>query len=179
MQRTILISLLLTLAPACATLESTGSGMSDAHVAQSQFERIKSLAGEWTGPGPAEMGGAPMEVHYRVTSGGNAVEETIMPGSEHEMVSMYHLDGNQVMMTHYCAVGNQPRMVAVHDSSAGGNISTIRFEYAGATNLASPQAGHMHQMEMTIDGKDHLTTHWTYFEGGKASHDATFDLKRK
>jgi hypothetical protein len=179
MQRSILISLFL-LAPACASVDQALSPHpSSVEVAKSRFERIKSLAGDWTGTAPAEMQGVPMDVHYRVTAGGNAVEETIMPGSDHEMVTMYHLDGDKLALTHYCVIGNQPHMVAASEGATGGEIETIRFEFAGASNMASPEAGHMHQMEMTIEGKDHLKTHWTFFDGGKASHDATFDLKRK
>jgi hypothetical protein len=180
MQRSILISLFLTLAPACATVDQALSPHpSNIEVAKSRFERIKSLAGDWTGPGPAEMNGGSMDVRYRVTAGGNAVEETIMPGTDHEMVTMYHLDEDKLELTHYCVIGNQPRMVAASEGATGGEIETIRFEFAGASNMASPEAGHMHQMEMTIEGKDHLKTHWTFFDGGKPSHEASFDLKRK
>ena len=29
-----------------------------------------------------------------------------------DMISMFNLDGDRVVLTHYCAAGNQPRMVA-------------------------------------------------------------------
>ena len=175
MQRIAVLSFLLAFLPACSALQSASTKRSDAEVAQARFERLKSLAGEWTGPGPEEMHGAPMEVRYRVTAAGNAVEETLMPGSDHEMVTMYHLDGGKLMLTHYCAVGNQPRMVAAAD----GNLETIHFEFAGASNLASPNAGHMHEMVMTMEGKDRLKTRWTYYEDGKPGHVGAFDLTRK
>jgi hypothetical protein len=180
MSRSIVIPLLLVLAPACATTEQAASpNPSHAALAKSQFERIKSLAGDWSGPGASEMPGGPMEVRYRITSGGNTVEETIMPGTDHEMVTMYYLDGGKLALTHYCVLGNQPHMVASGEGSTTGDAATIRFEYAGASNMASPNDGHMHQMEMTIDGKDKLKSHWTFYDGGKASHDATFELTRK
>src|SRR5258706_16398214 len=116
MNRITALSLLLTLAPACAAVDQALSPhSSSAEVAKSRFERIKSLAGDWTGTPPAEMKGAPMDVRYRVTAGGNAVEETIMPGSDHEMVTMYHLDGDKLELTHYCVIGNQPHMIAASD----------------------------------------------------------------
>jgi hypothetical protein len=176
MQRPVWLSLILVLTPACATVsDAAGIHPADAQLSKARFERIKSLAGEWTGPGGAEMNGAPLEVSYRVTAGGSAVEETISPGSEHEMVTMYHLDGGKLMLTHYCMVGNQPRMVA----AAGGDVGKIRFEFAGATNLASPNDPHMHQMEMTLLGKDHLKSQWTFFKDGKPAEEARFDLTRK
>ena len=47
---------------------------------------------------------------FKLTGGGSAVQETIFPGAAHEMVSVYHADGKDVVMTHYCALGNQPKM---------------------------------------------------------------------
>jgi hypothetical protein len=180
MQRIPVLALFVALAPACASTEqAVSSNPSHLAVAKSRFERIKSLEGDWTGAAPAEMKGGPMEVRYRITAGGNAVEETLMPGTDHEMVTMYYLDGDKVALTHYCVAGNQPHMLASGEVPTGGSVETIRFEFAGASNMSSPNAGHMHQMEMTIDGKDHLKSHWTFYDGGKPSHEATFDLTRK
>lgn len=180
MQRFPLLAFVVALAPACVSTEqAVSSNPSHMAVAKSRFERIKSLEGDWTGAAPAEMKGGPMEVRYRITGGGSVVEETIMPGTDHEMVTMYHLDGDKVVLTHYCVIGNQPHMVASSEGASGGNVETIRFEFAGASNMPDPKAGHMHQLEMTIDGKDHLKTHWTFWDGGKPSHEATFDLTRK
>src|SRR5262249_8654576 len=136
MQRIPVLLFLVALAPACASTEqAVSSNPSHAALAKSQFERIKTLAGDWSGPAPADMPGGPMEVRYRVTSGGNTVEETIMPGTNHEMVTMYYLDGDKLALTHYCVVGNQPHMVAASEGSTVGSAATIRFEYAGASNM--------------------------------------------
>jgi hypothetical protein len=180
MQRMPLLALFVALVPACASTEqAVSSNPSHMELAKSRFEHIKSLAGDWSGPGPAEMQGGQMEVHYRVTAGGNAVEETLMPGTDHEMVTMYHLDGDKLVLTHYCVAGNQPHMVASNEGSTNGAVDTIRFEFAGASNMASPNAGHMHQMEMTIEGKDKVKSHWTFYDAGKPTHEATFELTRK
>jgi hypothetical protein len=178
MLRTALIPLFV-LAAACSTVrESLGTHHTDAQTSKTCFERIKSLSGDWTGPGGEMTNGAPIEVRYRVTAGGSTVEETLFPGTDHEMVTMYHLDGDKLVLTHYCVAGNQPHMVA-RTCSTSGDKTIIRFGFDGATNMASNTAGHMHEAEMTIQGHDHLTSHWTYFENGKPGHDATFDLTRK
>jgi hypothetical protein len=180
MQRIPVLLFLVALAPACASTEQAeSSNPAHAELAKSRFERIKSLAGDWSGAAPADMPAGPMEVRYRVTSGGNTVEETIMPGTDHEMVTMYYLDAGKLVLTHYCVVGNQPHMVASDEATSTGGSETIRFEYAGASNMASPNAGHMHQLEMTIEGKDKVKSHWTFYDGGKPSHEATFELTRK
>jgi hypothetical protein len=77
---------------------------------------------------------------FKVTAGGSAVIETHLPGTEQEMVSVYHLDGNDLVMTHYCVLGNQPRTKADPKSEPG----TIRFEFTGSTNLNVEKDMHMH-----------------------------------
>jgi hypothetical protein len=178
MLRPLLIPL-LALAAACSTVtKAIGTPYTDAETSKACFERIKSLAGDWSGQGTGGAESFPVEVNYRVTGGGSAVEETLFRGTPHEMITMYHLDGDRLMLTHYCAAGNQPRMIAT-DSSTSGDATTIRFGFAGATNLASPSDGHMHDAEMTIEGKDKIRTRWTYYENEKPNHDARFELTRK
>ena len=46
---------------------------------------------------------------YGVTAAGTAVMEALFPETDHEMLTVYHLEGNDLVLTHYCAMGNQPR----------------------------------------------------------------------
>src|SRR3954463_13673328 len=76
------------------------------------LERLKKLAGTWVA---ADKDGKPTDQVVsviKVTAGGSAVHETLFPGQAMEMISLYHLDGTDLVMTHYCALGNQPRMKA-------------------------------------------------------------------
>src|SRR5262245_39718357 len=76
------------------------------------LERLKKLAGTWVA---ADKDGKPTDQVVsvvRVTAAGSAVHETLFPGQPHEMISVYHLDGKDLLMTHYCSLGNQPRMKA-------------------------------------------------------------------
>ncbi len=81
------------------------------------------------------------------------------------MVTMYHLDGGKLMMTHYCSAGNQPRMVA--EPSADPN--TLTFKYLDATNLKSPDDGHMSGLTVTFDGPDRFSQEWLWKANGKES----------
>jgi hypothetical protein len=180
MRNSVLVPVFLALVSACAsTEESPKIDPADGEAARAGFERIKALVGDWAGPGGEGAEMSVVEVRYRMTAAGTVVEETIMPGTAHEMVTMYHLDNDRLMLTHYCAAGNQPTMIGVPVGSMTGNVATIRFEFSHATNMPSPLAGHMHQAEMTFEGKDHLVTKWTYWEDGKAGHQANFQLTRK
>lgn len=140
-------------------------GQSDA---QKAFDRLKAMPGTWEGNTP--MG--PVQVTFKVTGGGSAVMSEIM-GKE-DMISMFHMDGDRLLLTHYCAVGNQPRMQA--NLSPDGK--TITFSYVDATNLSAPDAGHMKTMVLTVIDDNHHIEEWTFADHGK-EHKAVFDLRRK
>ena len=180
MQRTLFLPLFLALAPACASMTSASADT----VAENRagFERLKSLAGDWSGPGGEGAEMAVVEVRYRVTAGGTAVEETIMPGTPHEMITMYHMDRDRLMLTHYCTAGNQPSMVAVPGESKiskDGEVRTLRFVFEHGTNMPDANVGHMHEAQINFTGKDELSSTWTYWSEGKPGHQANFHLTRK
>jgi len=135
------------------------------------FNTIKSLAGEWQGKKPD---GENVRVTYEVVSNGSAVMERLQSESEPVMITMYHLDGEHLMMTHYCSAKNQPRMRAAMSN----DDKVIRFSFYDVTNLARPTDGHMQKMVMTLKDKNHLVTQWTFVEDGK-EHSAPFELQRK
>ncbi len=103
----------------------------------------------------------PVEVDFRVTSNGSALMSEIK-GKE-DMISMFNLDGARLLMTHYCATGNQPRMRA----SASPDGKTITFDYVDATNLAGPDGGHMNRLVLSMLDANHHTEEWTYVDHGK------------
>jgi hypothetical protein len=137
--------------------------------AQKTFDKLKTLDGMWEGKDPQ---GQDVKVSYRSTSGGSALMSEIM-GKE-DMITMFHLDGDRVLMTHYCGAGNQPRMKA----TASPDGETITFDFLDATNLASADAGHMHRMVLTLIDPNHHTEEWTFLDHGKEMKE-TFALQRK
>jgi hypothetical protein len=143
-------------------------------LAKAVFERFKGLAGAWKGEMGEGEAKAPTTVEYRVTGGGSAVEETLFRGTGHEMVTLYHLDGPRLLLTHYCAAGNQPTMVLV----PGEDAARPRFEFLRATNLADPKEGHMHRAAFDFSEEGRLRTRWTFFAGAKPAEDAVIDVRR-
>jgi hypothetical protein len=136
--------------------------------AQKSFEKLKSLAGSWQGKASP---GSDVKVNFRVTSGGSALMSEIL--GEEDMISMIHLDGDRVLMTHYCGAGNQPRFKATMSPDG----KTVNFDFLDATNLASPQAGHMNHVVFQWIDADHHTEEWTFLQDGKEMHER-FDLQR-
>jgi len=140
-----------------------------ASAAQKSFEDLKALDGTWEG---TVKNGQPVEVDYRVTSNGSALMSEIK-GKE-DMISMFNLDGSRIMMTHYCSSGNQPRMVA----SASPDGKTFSFAFIDGTNLATPDAGHMSRLIISMPDANHHTEEWIYNDHGKEMKEV-FDLWRK
>jgi hypothetical protein len=140
--------------------------------AQKSFDQLKSLTGSWEGKNAQ---GIPIQVSFRDTAGGSALMSEIHGHGPEDMISMIHLDGpNRLMLTHYCGSGNQPRMTA----STSPDGKTISFEFLDATNLATPDAGHMQRAVFTVVDANHHTELWTYADGGKEMKEF-FDLTRK
>lgn len=156
----IAFSMLLVLAATLAVAQND---------AQKTFDKLKTLDGMWEGKSPE---GQDVQVSYRSTSNGSALMSEIL-GKE-DMITMFHLDGNRLLMTHYCGAGNQPRMKAT--ASADGK--TITFDFLDATNLASADAGHMHRMVLNLIDPNHHTEEWTFLDHGKQMKE-TFALQRK
>lgn len=136
------------------------------------FDKLKSLAGEWHGKAPD---GKEVTVSYQLVSGGSSLMETIVPDNEPSMVTLYHPDGDALMLTHYCSLANQPRMRATVPK---GDIKKLDFAFVDASNLASAEAAHMHNLAITFQDADHITQVWTLLKEGKEMP-MTFNLERK
>jgi hypothetical protein len=173
----IALPLLLLLALAAAALGDERKPQPAAQAAgRSAFEAFKKLSGEWVTKAPEGSGeGGEVHVTYRVTSGGSAVVETVMPGTDHEMITVIHQDGDGVILTHYCMLGNQPQMRAAGQMEG----NKVAFKFVHATNLASDKAPYMHHVAYTFVDDKTLKSDWTLYAGGKPSEHETFELKRK
>ena len=171
---TLVLSLIVSQA---ALAEPKGEGKGDmkspakASRMQAPFDRIKKLTGEWVMKG----GDGTVASTYRVSAAGSAVIETMFPGAEHEMVTVYTLDGDDLLLTHYCAAGNAPTMKA----APGGPANEVRFKFVKATNLATPGEGHMHDATIVFVDDDAIKTDWVFWENGKAKETEKFELIRK
>ena len=141
-----------------------------AQSAQQSFDQLRSLSGSWAGKNAQGM---PVKVVFRETAGGSALMSEIQGHGPENMISMFHLDNGRLMMTHYCGAGNQPRMVAA--ASPDGKVFT--FNFVDGTNIATPDAGHMQKLVITIADADHHIEDWTFVDHGKEQKEV-FTLQR-
>ena len=139
----------------------------------SPLDRFKALKGAWDADIDGD-GKSDATVEYRVVGAGSAVVETLFAGTEHEMVTVYHMDGEALMCTHYCAAGNQPRLKAVKVEA-----DTVAFEMKDITNLVDPAAMHMHAATFTFNADGTVRSVWRSQAGGKPGHTADFRLTRR
>lgn len=145
--------------------------------AQKVFDRLKSLAGSWdgvlSGTG-TPFDGKSMHFTLRVTSTGNALlhEMTGLPGRPDDPITMFYLDEDGLMLTHYCDAGNRPRMTG--KMSPDGKV--LEFDLVDVAG--GMQKGHMHHVKFTFIDPDHHTEDWTFMLPNGKSGPAHFELVR-
>jgi hypothetical protein len=168
-------SLRITLSLILISLATTLFAESDA---PASFARLKTLAGTWEGPittTPAEpaIEGKTMRVTLRVTSMGNALmHEMTTPARPDDPITLFYLDDDRVLLTHYCDAGNRPRMTG----KMSGDGKTMEFAFldlAGGTKY-----GHMHGAKFAFIDADHHVEEWTYMTPGDKPVLARVDLTR-
>jgi hypothetical protein len=123
------------------------------------YSRLKSLVGEWEAD--SQMG--KVHVSYELVAGGTSLLERESGEKMPVMLTLFHVDGDRLLLTHYCMAGNQPRMQAKRfDASAG----EVAFEFLDGTNL-KPGAGHMHNASFRLVDDQHFQSEWQFYENGK------------
>ncbi len=161
-----------------AILISLSAGAFAQSEAQKSFDQLKTLAGDWQGqvttdPQQPTMDGKLMHVSLRSTSMGNAlIHEMTATGRPDDPITMLYLDGDRLLLTHYCDAGNRPRMVG----KIAADGKTVEFDFLDVAG--STQYGHMHHAVFTSIDANHHTEDWIYMEPGDKPVHAHFDLQR-
>ena len=135
------------------------------------YARLKTLVGEWEADTP--MGKA--HLSYELIAGGTSLVEHESAEKMPAMLTVYYLDGNRLLLTHYCMAGNQPRMQARSFNPETGEVD---FQFLDATNLSSPNAGHMHNAKIRLVDNDHFSSQWEFYQNGQAQRSEAFQYTR-
>jgi hypothetical protein len=142
--------------------------------ASTAFDKLQSLAGEWEGKMNEGGKDLPATTSFRLVSDRSVLMNILGAGTPYEMVTMFHMDGSDLLATHYCGAHNQPRFRFV----SGSDPNVLAFKFKDATNLASPTAPHMVGVKITLLDPNHHYEDWTFLENGKTST-SRFDFHRK
>lgn len=152
-----------------ATMMAAPDEVFDAEARERLFSQLERLMGRWQMDGPE----GPVYIEFDLTAGGSVLRETMFPGTESEMVNMYSLNGNSLMMTHYCAGKNQPRMKGHIDDE--GNLS---FEAFAVTDLADSSGHYMDSLTLAFIDEDTIEERWTSIAKGEQGEMPVFRLTR-
>ena len=131
--------------------------------------RLRQLQGSWRGTYSwtgvrADKG--EMKATYHVTGNGSALIEDLIMNEQPVMTSAYHVDKNDLRMTHYCAAGNQPRLKA---SSIDLGANVFRFEFVDITNLATADSPHVYGFTIRLVDPNHIQLEFAFQGHGKKS----------
>ncbi|MGH7177530.1 MAG: hypothetical protein ACREJC_09140 [Tepidisphaeraceae bacterium] len=138
------------------------SAAKDPSPARLAYENFKSIAGNWQG---RSSKGWTEKCTYTTIAGGSCVMESSFDAHPNEqMVTMFYLDGDDLMLTHYCVAKNAPRMKATEISPDGKRIT---FTFVDGANLPTRDKGHMDKAVFNFESAQRFTSQWTWYADGK------------
>lgn len=161
------------LLPGCAaTIDGETGGQVDALAV---FARLKTLAGSYQVA--IEGMPAPTEVSYESVSGGHALLERLNVGAPEEMVSIYFLEGTELVMVHYCGIGNRPHLRLDRTQST---IDRLVFTYdSTTTGIEAHHDAHIHGAIFKFVDADTIDVEWDFWDAGTSQHKKVFPLRRR
>ncbi|MAG58507.1 MAG: hypothetical protein CMJ83_19640 [Planctomycetes bacterium] len=139
------------------------------------FDRLQAVAGTWR---CSSTKGWKSRVSLQSIARGTVLAETDDQMNAHPgeaMLTVFHMDGERLLLTHYCVAGNQPRLVA---TAFDEKLDEIRFEFLDGTDLPSRDVGHMDSCVYRFSGPDTYTTRWSWYQDGKARPMETITHRR-
>ena len=139
------------------------------------YDRIVSLAGDWTGHMEDPLSGPQVSVRYETVSGGKAVIEHQAPSGSLPVVTVYFLAGGKLRATQYSPAGNQPAY------KRGGETTDELLELAfdGGTGFDPEHDGHVHKGEIRFVSPDRIEQRWFHYVGPKEQGVTHWFLERK
>src|SRR5205809_5927955 len=139
---------------------ATSALAADKKKSEEAFDRLTSLQGEWQGMAD----GVNTTLIYTLTANGSTLMEQCRPEKGHEIITMFTVDGDHLIATHYCSAKNQPQMAtpAITDAQ-----KPLAFSLVRVTGLKSPDAFHNTGLTVIQEDKNHLTQEWLYESKGK------------
>lgn len=147
-------------------MPKTAGSQSDA---QKAFEKLKTLAGSWQG----SVMGMSVQATIRVTSRGNAIlHEMTSSATPDNPITMIYVDGDRLLLTHYCDAGNRPRM----EGKISPDGHSVEFNLVDITG--NTERGFMNRIAFTIVDANHHNEESTWMLPGNKPFRATGNLQR-
>jgi hypothetical protein len=154
---------LAVVAASCAPAFATGALAAAPADDKAIYDRIVSLAGDWTGHMEDPLSGPPVSVHYEVASGGKAVIEYQQPSGSLPAVTVYFLADGKLRATQYSPAGNQPAYKLGGQSTA----ELVHLAFDGGTGFDADHDGHVHEGEIRFVSPERIELRWFHYVGPK------------
>jgi hypothetical protein len=136
------------------------------------FNQLAALVGTWE----AIQDGVPIKETYTLIANRSTLMAQTQPGEESVMITMFTVDGDRLIATHYCSARNQPHMLTV----APGHLENgMTFSLERVTGMKTPDDWHNTGLTIKLDDKDHMTQRWTYLYKGKAGTNVFHYTRKK
>lgn len=129
------------------------------------FAKLKTLAGIWIVKAENET----VKITYKLKA-----KDSVLVENFADMVTVYHLDGEALILTHYCDAGNQPRLRAINFNDP----SSLRFDFLDITN-AKPGVGHISGLTLKWNDADHISASWNYIDKAGVVKTENFEMVRE
>ncbi len=165
---------LAAVAVACASTPASGVAPAPPDP-KAIYDRILSLAGDWTGHMEDPLAGPPVTVRYEIVSGGKAVIEYQKPAGSLPSVTVYFLSDGKLLATLYSAAGNQPAYKLGDDSTA----DLVELEFDGGTGFDADHDGYVRQGEIRFVAPERIEERWFHYVGPKEQGVTHWFLERK
>lgn len=167
--------LAIALSPGTAVGQTADAPEGVIHDAESAMAFLKTLSGDWVRATDSNEHGANTPVaSFKVAAAGSAVIETTGAGTPNEMTTVFHMDGDQLLQTHYCALMNAP-VLRFEPTDTPGELS---FVFHGGTNFDEAVDAHYHGGAIQIQDADTVETSFIVYANGEMSTDGRSVLKR-
>ena len=139
------------------------------------YDRIVSLAGDWTGHMEDPLSGPQVSLRYETVSGGKAVIEHQAPSGSLPVVTVYFLAGGKLRATQYSPAGNQP----AYKRGSETTDELLELAFDGGTGFDPDHDGHVHKGEIRFVSPDRIEQRWFHYVGPKEQGVTHWFLERK
>jgi hypothetical protein len=125
---------------------------------EARFLGMADIVGTWRLENPESESDKAFRLRYHFISRNTALVEVYGDPSQQTTETIFHLNHDELMATHYCGRGNQPRLKA----QTGEGDAILSFRFVDITNLTNDDEPHMVAMKYKFISKDRIEKEETY-----------------
>ncbi len=157
-----------------APLHAGESMITKPYEGSKEFNQMKKLIGSWEGTAKMHSDkDQRVTVDYALMSNGSVIVETLFKGMPEEMVTTYYDDKGKLSLTHYCSMGNRPRMELVSS-----NDNELKFDFSAANDIDPKTEMYMHALTITFVDGNSIRQDWMSYNNGQPAETASFNFTK-